>query len=581
MDATTSPPRADQISDFATFQTSSPTARLPSVSHVPSQQQFFDGNEQENFSEFGYSSPPPIEIRDEAEELYASSTPASEDEGDDYLHDNPADHSSSSRSSISSLPASVMPGSELDSHATIPRKQTITRDSFEHRVRSSPFRHTSSVRAMQMNDELTPPSKRRAISNMSQLTDASPTGSPSPSPSKRAIGTPKESAVKPGFKKEFPLILLHCKLLPPSLALPVGLKPTDERLLKDLLPEEYFSEWKLLQDRLGGASSTVKERGILISHPREDYDLLEERLLESLELIEPRIKDGHFLGCHHSEDDESNDETDAFGDEGEMCPDCGKSLQHTKENRKWEVKVYAATGLMREGAWGAAWKEMEKVDVEIGVFLPEKVKREIDQKFSDLTFDVMEDSFVSNESEEQRRRRREVYGDMPGHESDQPSQTSINGGQPEEPVNEKESKENREDAKPPAETPYTVHSNAVNPKFETDFQEVLWNYFKLLARDPRNFFITMLGVLCLYLTFTIPSTIPSAIPSTIPSTTTTQPEIMDTPRAPVFAMTECVVPSVVTHTQISVSTKTEFVMATVAPAEVNRDGEGSTVVEQL
>ena len=42
-------------------------------------------------------------------------------------------------------------------------------------------------------------------------------------------------------------------------------------------------------------TQTILERGALIPQPRENYKLLEERLLKSLELKVPRIlKYGHF-----------------------------------------------------------------------------------------------------------------------------------------------------------------------------------------------------------------------------------------------------------------------------------------------
>jgi hypothetical protein len=327
------------------------------------------------------------------------------------------------------------------------------------------------------------------------------------------------------------------------------LDPTDERLLKDLLPEEYFNRWKVLRDRLGGASSTVKERGILIPHPKEDYDLLEERLLESLELVEPRIKDGHFLGYQHSCDDESDDETDTLAEEGERCPDCGKTLRHTKDARKWEVKVYAATGLMREGAWGAAWNEMEKVDVEIGVFLPEDVRREIDEKFSDYAFDVMEDSYVNNESEEQRRRRREIYGGMHGSR-----QASVNHPPPvEEDVSEKEGAEHGSegDTMAPEETARNAHDTY--PRREPQLQDLLVNYLKLLARDPKNVAIILLVIMSLYLA------------CSIPTSATTPPSVAEPTDAPVLATIEYAVPSIVTTTAVSVSTKTEYVLTTALP----------------
>lgn len=164
----------------------------------------------------------------------------------------------------------------------------------------------------------------------------------------------------PESQKEYPLVLLHCTLLPPSLFLTCSdesihnhnyhhhhlhHRQPSETILKDVLPPSYWKRWKLLEDNVL-ASEFLRERGVLISHPHGAYDVLEERLLESLGLVLDTDADG----------------VDA--DTSEM----------------WNIRVYAANGLMGAGAWTAAWKEMEKVDVEIGMHLPVDIKREIERR---------------------------------------------------------------------------------------------------------------------------------------------------------------------------------------------------------
>jgi hypothetical protein len=83
-----------------------------------------------------------------------------------------------------------------------------------------------------------------------------------------------------------------------------------------------------------------------------------------------------------------------------VCPDCeghmrlpGKGVGSGK--RRFDIKIYAANGLMRSGAWAAAWREMERVDVEIDVWMPEDLRRALDQEFQ------------NEEDEEIKRRERE------------------------------------------------------------------------------------------------------------------------------------------------------------------------------
>jgi hypothetical protein len=72
----------------------------------------------------------------------------------------------------------------------------------------------------------------------------------------------------------------------------------------------------------------------------------------------------------------SEDERDQYfrGDERKWCDICGRDVRiegiadGTGEQR-FRIKIYASNGLMRAGAWAAAWREMERVDVEIEPFV--------------------------------------------------------------------------------------------------------------------------------------------------------------------------------------------------------------------
>jgi len=222
------------------------------------------------------------------------------------------------------------------------------------------------------------------------------------------------------LKKEFPLVLLHCTLLPPTILL--HSTNYDDSLISELLPEEYKKRWIALRDKVVG-DAEVRTRGILISHPREDYELLEERLLESLDLEKPRIRHNHYFPTDNSGADSGFESGSLSGDDADFdssadikCPDCGRRLRPDEVNRKWEIKVFAANGLMRAGAWDAAWQDMEKVDVEVKVWLPEEIQLDLEAKLAllEASREEMTPADTSDnlrDPENTSSREREVYGD--------------------------------------------------------------------------------------------------------------------------------------------------------------------------
>ena len=226
-----------------------------------------------------------------------------------------------------------------------------------------PFRTPSSVRALQMTSP-TPSLYSSPRSTKRHLPTVSRIGTPSSPFSKK---TPTRFKAK----KESPLVLLHVTVLPLSWnyshAMSAPDLPPALQIVKD--------NWRLLQGQLGEA---VLERGILLPHPQDDYEVLEERLLEALELpVRPRakiLKCGHYMGSETpSSDDEGRDQFFQV-DERKWCDICGKdvklegSLVESSEKR-FRVKIYASNGLMRAGAWAACWREMERVDVELQPFI--------------------------------------------------------------------------------------------------------------------------------------------------------------------------------------------------------------------
>ena len=344
---------------------------------------------------------------------HSLSSPPPHLEPDNFLDDPANDHDvsqvldenrriSGNSSIISSFPASIIQHASGDPatptrHSRSPGARYGSIDDYARdlsprtqRGYASGFRNPSSVKAMQMREEDADSVMsyyRRSNSRMSVRSHSS-AHSTQTSPSKRQSRSNQTSPLKGSkLKKEFPLVLLHCTLLrPASSTIPIT---CDDDLYAALLPEEYQQQWSKLQDRL--VDPEMKARGILISHPHDDYELLEERLLESLELQTPRVKDGHYLRRSTSGADSGFESATQTEDEGDHrtgnanCPDCGKCLHPSVDrDRLWEIKVFAANGLMRAGAWAAAWREMEKVDIEVSLAMPEDVRREVNARLEAL-----------------------------------------------------------------------------------------------------------------------------------------------------------------------------------------------------
>ncbi|RJE22353.1 hypothetical protein PHISCL_05295 [Aspergillus sclerotialis] len=428
----------------------------------------------------------------------------------------------SSRSSVSSIPASILihpPDGVKSSIATGAHNYPSTHSWVDNgnmgygktggfaksvqtlRQREAAFRKPSSVRAMQMHTEdegdddddlLTPPRRRgHRTSDISMRSAGSPLRrSPYYSPS--GLGS------KQKVKKEYPLVLLHCTLLPPSLPIPTGIGTPSQKLLEEVLPPQYWRRWRLLGEKVG--SGVLRDRGILISHPQDMYDLLEERLLESLELQRPRLDKGHFLGheTDSEKEDQSGQESATDDEQGEGCPDCGgRVIRGSHGGKKWEIKVFAANGLMRAGAWAAAWKEMEKVDVEVGLWLPPDVRRELEKRIledqqsnhRDMTQVPLEEGPNINSSHSHEKK--DVHDEPVYHfsrESHPSDQERALQKQPER-----------------VATPSTHQKTQ-----DVDLQTLLINYIRVLASDRRNIAISILGVLVVLLALGGPSQTPNS-----------------------------------------------------------------------
>jgi hypothetical protein len=300
-----------------------------------------------------------------------------------------------SESSISSHPAA--PASDIAEPKYSPRKD---------RPR---FRNPESIRAMQMSS---PPlqsvetSRERLKGSYKLMTPSRSGRSETPvskkSGSRRNSLRSHHSPVPTPTPQQAPLVLLHVTILPPQV-------PYSHDLMVRIMPEWLVENYKLLEEKL--QDIILMRRGLLIPHPRDEYDLLEERILESLELKTPRLlKCGHFVPPEDDTDKE-DDEDEAsmledntgrgsrmsggtFTEELEggvgpadhsMCADCHHELKRPGKGigagtRRWDIKIYAANGLMRANAWAACWGEMERCDVELQPWIPDDLRKTLERR---------------------------------------------------------------------------------------------------------------------------------------------------------------------------------------------------------
>lgn len=181
-----------------------------------------------------------------------------------------------------------------------------------------------------------------------------------------------------------PLVLLHVSLLPSS-----GMTCSIDVLEEINAPNWVIENQRLLLKRM---DLNTRERGMLITHPGEEFDLLEERILESLNLCPPRLLAcGHFNSdvvedhpnAHESGPSPDAIETDHGSPFDTCCEECKQPMREVDRgvgvgSRRYDIQVFAANGLLRSGSWSAAYREMEKVDIEINVWMPEQVRKDLE-----------------------------------------------------------------------------------------------------------------------------------------------------------------------------------------------------------
>lgn len=268
-----------------------------------------------------------------------------------------------------------------------------------------------------------------------------------------------------------PLVLLHVTLLPPRL-------PWNRTVLNAILSPELKRQFGVLR---GATSGLVAQRGILIAHPREEFELLEESVLEALDLLPERIgHDGQYRPRTPSTmtgaETDDEEETDVL-----PCDTC----QRVHVGDAWSVRVYAANGLMRAGAWAACWSEMERVDCEVRPCIAEHISRRLDD------MQLAEDLAIERQNIETSKRQLQSHPIAPIQEP----ALVITNKQCSPETQAKSSTMSRpasalQDDLPPIYKPKDVPLGLL-----------LRNYLYLMLRDRRNVAIFFLGLILLASTF--------------------------------------------------------------------------------
>lgn len=473
----------------------------------------------------------PEDVRDAVKDLPTSSPPTASAPLKGTPRRISALTAASRQSAVSSLPSSL-PHDDYDISAFTPMKnRPAFRNAGSYRAAiqmASPpqFDTCSSSRSSsQLRDRQIryPKSERRYGSPHSKAARSTST-----TRSSRQETPSREVSIQSATpsRKEYPLILLHVTVLQQPW-------PYSAKSMEAVLPEAIITNQHLLEEKL---SHTVLARGLLIPHPRDEYDVLEERILESLELKTPRVlKCGHYYR-EDSGDEELDDnitvtrgcpgvacqispdgDEDVFGRDAH-CSTCHSNIKFPgtglgEGNRRWDVKIYAANGLMRSGAWAAAWSEMERVDVEIGPWVPEHLKRELDRVLEE---EEQEALIAAQVSEEERRRveESEARTEHPRHRMEELKSRMAAG--PEKFVNvteEERESQSSETFAVPAEklSRPTSRTSSQRTKEDIPLSTLLQNYALLLAQDRRNIAIAVLSVLVLLISMSGGSKSPSPV----------------------------------------------------------------------
>ncbi|KAK3117776.1 hypothetical protein LTR53_000464 [Teratosphaeriaceae sp. CCFEE 6253] len=384
------------------------------------------------------------------------------------------------------------------------------------------FMRPESVRRMQMRSP--PPyrnSPRQSVlrhnsgrSRTGTPRSAQARGSPRPKLGRQGSGVTEDGSIL--SEHEFPLVLLHATILPIVL-------PWCTDAVRDLLPDGVRADLHLLQSKV---TETVLARGLLIPHPRDEFEMLEARILEALELQEERVtKCGHFRATSRGSSSSTGSEgcdsglgssVDGSLADMDICSTCSRPIQSSKSGvsvggRKWNIKVYAANGLMRAPAWAAAWQDMERVDVEILPGIEEGVRKQLHER---------DEHYAAVEADRAHRERRDQ--DLRELAEGRAYQRASRAMPMEVSPHQLLELDRRElDRKQGASEP-TTSSSPGAALSANDFPQVyaasqvplsvlLKNYIFLLAQDRRNMAVFFLALLTLWFAISKPARIATEV----------------------------------------------------------------------
>ncbi|KAK0310909.1 hypothetical protein LTR82_014512 [Friedmanniomyces endolithicus] len=399
------------------------------------------------------------------------------------------------RTSISSAPESTWQDQEPKEKPFVP---PVIRPS---------FMRPESVRRMQMSS---PPPYRTTPRQSSVLrhggSGRSRMGTPRSrgSPRCRRQASERNESYGGVMAAEFPLVLLHVTLLPVVL-------PWSSETVQDLLPESVRAGFQLLRSKV---TETMLVRGLLIPHPGPEYEVLEERLLEGLELREERVtRCGHFRGdggreSTGSSEGDGSDSGLGSSVEGlmvdeEICLTCSSPVKTARSGvgtgkQKWSIRVYAANGLMRAPAWAAAWNEMESVDVEILPWIDEGTRQLLDERAEQEAMMEAQREREAFEKERSRVLSEERASWAAAHTMKHSTQTPVAQQPPLSGSNPESHPRNEAPSGLPLSKPTTADLPQVYRPSQIPLSVLLRNYIFLLARDRRNVAICFLGLLALW-----------------------------------------------------------------------------------
>ncbi|KAI4722199.1 hypothetical protein E4T48_01559 [Aureobasidium sp. EXF-10727] len=276
-------------------------------------------------------------------------------EVDDYDGYNDKDDPKRRISNITTTSVSSFPDSAWPSESDVP-------EPFYPTSKSRPTYRVGSLRRSPLPERLSPSSLRPPRHTPQRPRSRGEGGRPR---SRGDDGRPKSREEDVVHQETpAPLVLLHVTVLPPRL-------PWNRTVLDAALPPELKRQFGVLR---AATSGLVAQRGILIAHPREEFELLEESVLEALDLLPERIGyDGQYRP--RTPNTVTEGEVDDEETEMSICNTC----QRIHVGDAWYTRVYAANGLMRAGAWSACFSEMERVDCEIRPCISEHICRRLDE----------------------------------------------------------------------------------------------------------------------------------------------------------------------------------------------------------